>query len=193
MRYFLSLMIVLAIAVPSSGADYSRAAFKHWSDLDGDCQDARQEALIAESLIPVTFETEKRCRVDTGLWVCPFTGMVFTDPGVLDVDHLVPLKEAWRSGADRLNPVELELYANYLEDANHLVVVWRSANRSKGAKDPSDWMPANRAYWQEYLRDWINVKWRWDLDSDPDEKEAISKLLSKAKEYVRGDKNPLDK
>ena len=189
---FLVLVIVLLIATPCSGEDYSRSKFKHWSDLDGDCQDARQEALIDESLIPVTFEDETNCKVETGLWVCPFSGMVFTDPGMMDVDHLVPLKEAWLSGADKFNEVELETYANYLEDSNHLVVVWRSSNRSKGAKDPSKWMPPNRAYWQEYLRDWVNVKWRWNLDSDPAEKAAIARLLVKAKKYIRGDSSPLD-
>ena len=66
---------------------------------DGDCQDARQEALIAESLVDVTFETDRQCRVESGRWYGAFTGAYFERPrGPVDVDHMVPLKNAHTVG-----------------------------------------------------------------------------------------------
>ena len=51
-----TLMITIA-PVPTDMPKYERNDWKHWEDHDGDCQDARQEVLIAESLVPVTYKT----------------------------------------------------------------------------------------------------------------------------------------
>ena len=64
-----STSLVITVAeIPSGIADYERRDWKHWVDEDGDCQDARLEVLIAESLVAVTFETDRECRVETGRW-----------------------------------------------------------------------------------------------------------------------------
>ncbi len=60
---------------PQSTTDneYSRSKFGHgWADLNGDCQDARAEALIAQSVSTVSFKTDKACRVVSGRWVSLF-------------------------------------------------------------------------------------------------------------------------
>ena len=54
--------------------DYDRGEWRHWTDEDGDCQDARQEALVAESVSPVFYTDSGRCRVASGIWVGPYTG-----------------------------------------------------------------------------------------------------------------------
>ena len=80
-------------AVPSGIPPYDRDDWKHWNDTDGDCQDARQEVLIAESLTPVAYTDDRACRVEIGSWVGPYTGEAFDDPGDLDVDpHGAPRK-----------------------------------------------------------------------------------------------------
>ena len=82
--------ISLAIAVapiPADIAEYNRSQWKHWTDEDGDCQDARQEALISESLVEVTFESESKCRVETGRWYGAFTGIYVVVPGDLARIH----------------------------------------------------------------------------------------------------------
>ena len=76
---------------------YARNMYGGWRDADHDCQDARQEVLIAESLVPPTLD-DAGCRVVSGLWYGLFSGQAFTDPSKLDIDHLVPLKEAHQSG-----------------------------------------------------------------------------------------------
>jgi hypothetical protein len=78
--------------------EYERTAWKHWIDEDKDCQNTRDEVLIEESEIPVCFKTDRKCKVTSGRWADPYTDEVFTDPKELDVDHMVPLQNAHRSG-----------------------------------------------------------------------------------------------
>lgn len=157
--------------------EYSRSQYKHWVDDDGDCQDARQEVLILESLVEVTFESERECRVATGQWYGAFTGASVETPGELDVDHLVPLKNAHNSGAWAWNSTKKQEYANDLENPDHLIAVTRGANRSKGAKGPEDWRPPDESYWCQYAMDWTEVKIEWGLTMTQRESEAIIEML----------------
>jgi hypothetical protein len=156
--------------------DYNRS--KHfgssWIDEDKDCQNTRQEVLIAESLMPVTL-SEDGCKVLTGVWICRFTGKVFIVPIKLDIDHLVPLKEAWLSGADQWTKEQRVAYANDMNNPDHLVAVALGANRSKGAKDPAEWMPTKNRTW--YAIEWLRVKLNYGLTFDKAEGKAITSEL----------------
>ena len=164
--------------VISPADTYDRKLFgSGWVDADGDCQNTRQEVLVEESLVPVTFRTEKGCIVISGEWFDPYTGETFTDPSLLDIDHVVPLKEAFLSGADEWSRQKKIEYANDLSNENHLIAVYRGANRSKGAKDPHHWMPPNEAYHEEYIQIWVEIKNFWELDMDEQEEYAIEEIL----------------
>ncbi len=92
---------------------YQRSAFGHgWDDADGDCQDSRAEALIAQSTTKVRFADESRCRVVTGRWISPFTGKVIQNSSDIDIDHVVPLKWAWDHGANIWTKDKREKFAN---------------------------------------------------------------------------------
>jgi hypothetical protein len=79
-------------------SEYERSQFGNgWDDSDGDCQNSRAEALIAQSSTKVRFEDERRCRVVTGRWISPFTGNVIQNASEIDIDHVVPLK--WAMGS----------------------------------------------------------------------------------------------
>ena len=156
---------------------YDRKLYGSWIDLDHDCQNTRHEVLIEESLVPVTFKTDLKCKVISGKWYDPYTDQVFTDPSKLDIDHVVPLKESFISGAKSWSREKKKEYANYLKDKGHLIAVSRSANRSKGAKDPALWLPTNEAYHVEYAKIWIQIKKDWDLSFDAAEIAALKRIL----------------
>ena len=168
---------VRVAAVPTGLPAYDRGDWKHWTDQDGDCQDTRQEVLLAESATGVAFRTDRRCRVATGRWLAPYSATVVTDPGDLDVDHMVPLANAHQSGAWDWTAGRRELYANYLERPEHLIAVTARANRSKGARGPDQWKPEDRAYWCQYAIDWVTIKSAWDLTVTVEEHAALRQML----------------
>lgn len=170
---------IIAIIVPAIAIyAYSRNDYKHWIDEDKDCQDTRQEVLIEESLEKVTLD-EKGCRVLKGKWYDPYTDRFFTNPGDLDIDHFIPLKEVHLSGGQYWDKKRKMEYANDLDNAVTLIAVYKGANRSKGARDPSEWMPKNTEYHCEYLKVWQDVKNKWELGMDEKEKRFIEDEIKK--------------
>ena len=156
---------------------YDRDDWKHWTDVDGDCQDTRHEVLISESSVAVTFADDRSCRVATGRWTGPYTGEVVEDPGKLDVDHMVPLANAHVSGAHEWSAERKELYANSLSYPGHLIATTASANRSKGRKGPEEWRPPDRTYWCRYAMDWAAIKREWGLTATEAEAGALREML----------------
>ena len=118
---------------------------------DGDCQDARQEVLIEESLEPVTFETDRECRVEAGQWWAPHLGHHLGNPGHIDVDHHVPLKNAHLSGGWAWSPEMKEEYANYLGGGKPPGGDQLPAQPlEQGARGPEEWAPPDNALWCDY-------------------------------------------
>ena len=173
-----TVLRITVSSIPSNLPTYDRDDWKHWTDADGDCQDARQEVLVAESRTRPSFRTDRRCRVTSVKWLAPYTGTVVTDPGKLDIDHMVPLGNAHDSGAWRWTAQQREQYANFLGDPQHLIAVTASANRSKGARGPENWKPEDRSYWCQYATDWITIKDDWGLTATLREADALSGMLN---------------
>jgi len=165
------------LAGPEELPEYNRKDWKHWIDEDKDCQDTRQEVLVAESTTPVTFEDERRCRVATGTWDDPYTGRTFTAPSSLDVDHVVPLREAHDSGGSNWNGDRREIFANDLEDPRSLRAVHLGANRSKGSRGPHEWLPVNEAFRCQYIEEFIAIKDRWELGMTRGEVAVLEYML----------------
>ena len=132
---------------------YYRSEWKHWIDQDGDCQNARQEVLTAESLVEVTFKTDRDREVATGRCYGAFTSIYVEDPGSLNIDYMVPMKNAHNSGGWSWSAEEKEKYGNYLQNPDHLIAVTVGANRSKGAKGLEEWGPPDQQYWCQYALD----------------------------------------
>ena len=182
----LNKLNVAAIDVTVDEA-YERELFgAGWMDADGDGQDTRAEVLIRYHLknkAPLVFRSEQERRVESGHWKCRFTGEVFTDAGDLDIDHIVPLKNAWVSGANEWTLKRREQYSNGYgikgrRQRSWLVPVCASANRSKGSRSPDEWMPENVNYQVRYAALWIRTKKHWGLSVTPAEKEALLKVLA---------------
>lgn len=171
-------IVLLALAAASFGQDtFNRSVWlSSWKDTDKDCQNTRQEVLIQESLIPVTF-SEDGCKVKSGVWLCLYTGSIYTDPSDLDIDHLVPLGNANASGGYVWEPSRKKEYANFLDSAYHLIAVSKSANRSKQDKSPDQWMPSFAPYQCPYLRYWVSIKAQWELRMTAAESTFIASKL----------------
>ncbi len=117
------------------------------------------------------------CDVVAGRWVDIYTGSVFTDPSLLDVDHMVPLADAHRSGGAVWDAARKAVYANDLALADALIAVSASANRSKSDRSPDEWLPPSTASHCRYVTAWIEVKHRWALSVTPAEKAALERVI----------------
>lgn len=162
---------------PEDRSGYDRDLFTHWIDLDGNGCNSRFEVLIAESLQELEIFGE--CELVGGEWVSVYDGVTTSDPSDFDIDHLVPLAEAWDSGASEWEPARREAFANALDTPEALVAVSASSNRSKSDKDPAEWLPPDESYWCEYATDWVSVKSQWELSVDDTEKAALLGVLEK--------------
>ena len=156
---------------------YSRNLFKHWIDVDKDGCNTRYEVLIAEAIVKP--KVGARCYLTGGKWRSPYDGKVFTNPTGLDIDHMVPLAEAWRSGAWAWTAAQRMDFANDLDDSRSLLAVTASLNRSKGDRDVAAWLPIKAQC--NYISNWIAVKWRFDLTVDPAEGEFLQNKITDCK------------
>jgi heme/copper-type cytochrome/quinol oxidase subunit 2 len=153
---------------------YDRKLFKHWIDADKNGCDTRKEVLIAEAIVKP--KIGKKCVLTGGKWISSFDGKSHTRDSGLDVDHLVPLAEAWRSGAWAWTDKERENYANFIEQEWMLNAVTASVNRSKSDRDIANWLPTKNVC--EYLRGWVIVKTYFNLTVDAAEAKIIDKNYS---------------
>ncbi len=155
---------------------YDRAKFKHWVDADHDGCDTRAEVLLAEASTPPTVGPQ--CSIDGGGWYSAYDDTYLTRARASDIDHMVPLAEAWDSGASAWTPKQREAYANDLNEPRALIAVTARTNRSKADQDPSEWLPPYEPARCGYITDWTVVKTRWHLTVDPAEKTALTDLAT---------------
>ena len=152
---------VLVVA-DDMNSGYVRTAFKHWVDEDKNGCDTRAEVLIAEAVVKP--KIGKKCALTGGSWLSPYDNKLQTKSSALDIDHLVPLAEAWRSGAWKWSATQRQAFANDLRNKEVLVAVTLNLNRTKGDSDVTSWLPPIGQC--TYARDWIVVKLTYGLTVD---------------------------
>ncbi|MFS0885092.1 DUF1524 domain-containing protein [Aeromicrobium sp. 179-A 4D2 NHS] len=148
---------------------YDRDQWKHWIDADKNGCDTRREVLIVEAVVKPTVGA--KCALSGGKWISHYDGAETTNPSTFDIDHMVPLAEAHDSGGHAWNADRKQAYANDLGYDASLVAVSASSNRSKGDKDPAEWLPPLSVC--RYVTEWVSVKYRWGLTIDTTEKAAL--------------------
>ncbi|WP_246060086.1 HNH endonuclease family protein [Herbidospora galbida] len=154
-------------------ARYDRAKFMTgWRREGTEGCDTRQTVLIRDDRSPGS----GGCGDATGLWHSPYDDRTLTNSAEIDVDHVVPLANAWISGAWRWSPARRHAFAHDLTRPE-LVVVSESVNLAKGGRSPANWRPPARGYWCAYARDWITVKHHYDLSVTRREKAALRVML----------------
>ena len=132
-------MLSQLTVAPAHSSGYDRSAFKLWIDADHDGCDTRREVLIAEATTKP--KVGSSCSFTGGRWYSRYDGVTTTNSSSFDIDHLVPLAEAWRSGAWKWNADTRMRYANDLGYGPDLVAVSAHSNRSKGDDEPSSYLP----------------------------------------------------
>jgi len=165
---------------PAPPVAYNRLAhFGGWLSIKDDrsCLDVRNRVLIRDSRREVALKPDNPCKIMAGHWDDPYTGQVLTVPREVDVDHMVPLKNAFVTGAWQWGNDARCLYANYMGFQDHLKSVEKRQNILKSDKDPSQYMPPNREYRCQYLKDWLTIKLIWRLALKVDEARAIRALV----------------
>lgn len=195
-----AVLAALQVVAEDTGAHYDRDDWPHWATVAGEC-DTREMALRAQGRNVVT---GLRCEITAGEWTSPYDGVIVrarsaagqtvferavpTSSGTrwqqtgLDLDHLVPLAEVQRSGrivdGRRVGPrhwgrADRKRYAN---DPAVLVAVTAAVNRAKGDKDPARWLPDRDRC--GFITRWAETKRRYQLSVDPDEHDAIARVLA---------------
>ncbi|MEV7730208.1 HNH endonuclease family protein [Streptomyces sp. NPDC087917] len=152
---------------------YQRTSFKHWNagaDPSDGCS-TRAEVLIAEAVQAP--EVGPGCTLTGGVWWSYYDEREVTPAGALDIDHMVPLAEAWDSGPSSWTAQRREAYANDLGQETSLVAVTARSNRQKSDQDPAEWLPSSAEALCRYAAEWTATKLRWHLSVDELENDTL--------------------
>ncbi|MCE3010796.1 MAG: HNH endonuclease family protein [Proteobacteria bacterium] len=166
---------------PSSPREkYARLKhFGSWRNdpMDGLCYNTRAKILIRDSKTPVQFRDNNPCSVATGEWKDPYTGETLYTSQEIQIDHFVPLKHAYISGAHKWSPQRRCHYANFMANRYHLISVEASENMKKSDGAPDEYVPPNQKYVCKYIENWLKIKLTWNLVLFTEEVEAIENAI----------------
>ncbi|RZU76065.1 uncharacterized protein DUF1524 [Micromonospora kangleipakensis] len=168
-----SQLNALTVAAQGSTSGYSRDLFPHWITISGTCN-TREQVLKRDGTSVVV---DSSCAATSGRWYSPYDGATWYAASDVDIDHVVPLAEAWRSGANSWTTSRRQSFANDLTRPQ-LIAVTDNVNQSKGDQDPSTWQPSLSSYRCTYSKMWITVKYSWGLTLQSSEKSALQTMLN---------------
>ncbi|OON76739.1 hypothetical protein B1H18_20440 [Streptomyces tsukubensis] len=163
----------LTVKAEGSMSGYSRDKFPHWATQTGSCN--TREVVLKRDGTDV--EQDSGCAAVSGKWHSDYDDADWTAASDVDIDHVVPLAQAWRSGASSWTTEQRKGLANDLTRPQ-LIAVTDNVNQAKGDKDPAQWMPPLASYKCTYVRMWVQVKHYYDLTVDSAEKSALQSDLS---------------
>jgi len=168
-----SELATLTVAAWTHTTTYDRDLFPTWDTISGTCN-TRETVLKRDGSGVVV---NSACTATSGSWYSPYDGATWTAASDLDIDHVVPLKNAWISGAWAWTTAKRESYANDLSDPQ-LIAVTDNVNQSKSDKSPDAWKPPLTSYYCTYARMWVKVKYVWALTVTSAEKSAVTSMLA---------------
>lgn len=148
---------------------YNRNDWGDWSQ-HGDGCDTRELILKRDG---TNVKADPQCRAISGSWYSQYDGKTITISRQVQIDHIVPVKEAWRSGgADWPSNKKNQFY----NDTDNLIAVSANSNESKSDQDPATWIPPRKEFDCVYVQRYELVKKRWNLTEDPKEQAAIANV-----------------
>ncbi|GAB1511363.1 HNH endonuclease family protein [Actinophytocola sp. KF-1] len=163
----------LRVASEGSMSGYSRDLFPHWHTVSGTCN-TRETVLKRDGS---NVSTGSDCYPTSGSWYSYYDGVTRYSASQISIDHIVPLAEAWRSGASGWTTSRREAFANDVTGPQ-LIAVTTEINSSKGDSDPSAWKPPRTSSYCGYAKFWIHTKYRWGLSLQSAEKSAVQSMLN---------------
>ncbi|MFD7895594.1 HNH endonuclease family protein [Streptomyces sp. NPDC059743] len=163
----------LTVKAAGTTSGYSRDLFPHWITQSGSC-DTREVVLKRDGTNVVQ---NSSCQATSGSWYSQYDGATWSAASDVDIDHMVPLAEAWKSGANTWSTSQRQSFANDLTRPQ-LIAVTDNVNQSKSDKDPAAWLPPRTAYRCTYVRAWVQVKYYYNLSVDSAEKSALTSALN---------------
>lgn len=152
---------------------YDRDLFPTWDTIEGTCN-TREYVLKRDA---TTIVVNSACTATSGSWVSPYDGATWTAASDLDIDHMVPLKNAWVSGASKWTTSKREQFANDITRPQ-LWAVTDNVNQAKGDKSPDSWKPPQSSFYCTYAKSWVQVKSYWGLTVTSAEKSALTTMLN---------------
>ncbi|MDX2297577.1 MULTISPECIES: HNH endonuclease family protein [Streptomyces] len=166
-------LAALTVKAEGSLTGYSRDLFPHWITQSGTCN-TRETVLKRDGSNVVT---DSSCASVSGSWYSPYDGATWTVASDLDIDHVVALAEAWRSGANSWTTSQRQAFANDLTRPQ-LIAVTDNVNQAKSDLDPAEWLPPRTTYHCTYARAWVHTKYHYNLSVDAAEKSALQSVLN---------------
>ncbi len=173
----LAALETLTARTASPSAAYSRAAFgKSWTDPDGDGCDTGNDVMARDMTAVKT--AAGGCVVLSGRLLDSYIGRASNISSAKDgvaVDFVVPLPDAWESGAHAWTSAERIAFAN--DPANLQAVRTGTADR-KRSRDASQYLPSAVAYRCTYVARQVGVKYHYGLSVTQAEQTAMSTVLA---------------
>lgn len=164
----------LTVRADGSMTGYSRDKFPHWVTQSGTCN--TREAVLKRDGTNVV--TDSSCAATSGRWFSPYDGATWSAASDVDIDHIVPLAAAWRSGAASWTTAQRQSFANDMSGPQ-LIAVTDNVNQAKGDQTPATWKPPLTTYWCTYAKMWVHTKYRWNLSVNSAEKTELTSMLGR--------------
>ncbi|MCG8924527.1 HNH endonuclease family protein [Lentzea sp. CC55] len=164
----------LTVRADGSMTGYSRDKFPHWITQSGTCN--TREAVLKRDGTNVV--TDSSCAATSGRWYSPYDGATWSAASDVDIDHIVPLAAAWRSGAASWTTAQRQAFANDMSGPQ-LIAVTDNVNQAKGDQTPATWKPPLSSYWCTYAKMWVHTKYRWNLSVNSAEKTELTGMLGR--------------
>lgn len=143
------------------------------------CYNTRGEVLLRDAVpgSKISFAPANPCQVAKGEWHDPYSDTTYKLSSAVQIDHVVPLKNAYRSGAYSWSQERRCHYSNFLADDQHLLAVSGRENMVKSDRGPDEYLPPNLNYTCAYVANWMRIKAVWNLSYTADEQRGIEEVL----------------
>ena len=177
-------LVTLPIKGRAPKTGYNRDLFgPPWTDDNGDSLghngcDTRND-ILRRDLVDV--QSPSGCTVLAGVLHDPYSGTTVAfqrgrgTSSRVQIDHMVPLSDAWQKGAQQWDDAKRRNFAN---DPINLQATIGSLNDQKGDGDAATWLPPNKSYRCTYVSRIVDVKSTYGLSVTQAEHDAIARILS---------------